>query len=241
MEFPSADAESFPPIHRFRKLGVHKVRLRFPNLDSTKNLTPSTLVNSIRGSPFDRSDSVVKRGEHHADGPLYFPALHALCQRGDAVSFLAGLQIPHLAAAVDRPGPRGKEARPCHHGRADRRAGGPPRRHQLRRGRGPRARGAPRRDEPRLRLRPAVPEGGGYHPPRRDVLLRRRQHGPHHPARGRAARGEEGRAGRAEPLRLCRPLEGHALPRLHPSAARPAHDRGQARGAVDQRAAHGHR
>lgn len=54
-------------------------------------------------------------------------------------------------------------------------------------------------------------------------------------------RGEEGRAGRAEPLGLCRPLEGHALPRLHPSAARPAHDRGQARGAVDQRAAHGHR
>ena len=41
--------------------------------------------------------------------------------------------------------------------------------------------------------------------------------------------------------RLCRPLEGHALPWLHPSAARPAHDRGQARGAVDQRAAHGHR
>ena len=33
----SAFAGHFPPIHRFGKLEVHKVHLRFPNLDSTKN------------------------------------------------------------------------------------------------------------------------------------------------------------------------------------------------------------
>ncbi|MFQ6962626.1 MAG: hypothetical protein ACLRR6_00370 [Oscillospiraceae bacterium] len=32
----SAFAGSFSPIHRFGKLDVHKVRLRFPNLGSTK-------------------------------------------------------------------------------------------------------------------------------------------------------------------------------------------------------------
>ena len=35
---------AFPPIHRFEKLDVHKVRLHFPNLDSTKNLSPSALA-----------------------------------------------------------------------------------------------------------------------------------------------------------------------------------------------------
>ncbi|MFR5422202.1 MAG: hypothetical protein ACLTG4_09885 [Oscillospiraceae bacterium] len=41
----AADAGSFPPIHRFGKLDVHKVRLHFPNLDSTKNSSPSALEN----------------------------------------------------------------------------------------------------------------------------------------------------------------------------------------------------
>ena len=35
-------------------------------------------------------------------------------------------------------------------------------------------RSAPRRDEPCIRLRTAMPEGGGNHPSRRDVLLCRR-------------------------------------------------------------------
>ena len=34
----SAFAGYFLPIHRFGKFGVHKVRLHFPNLGSTKNL-----------------------------------------------------------------------------------------------------------------------------------------------------------------------------------------------------------
>jgi cytidine deaminase len=41
----AADAGPFPPIHRFGKLDVHKVRLHFPNLDSTKNSSPSALEN----------------------------------------------------------------------------------------------------------------------------------------------------------------------------------------------------
>ena len=42
----SAFAGSFSPIHRFGKLDVHKVRLRFPNLGSTKNLSPNALAES---------------------------------------------------------------------------------------------------------------------------------------------------------------------------------------------------
>ena len=42
---------AFPPIHRFEKLDVHKVRLHFPNLDSTKNLSVSTLEDTISGFP----------------------------------------------------------------------------------------------------------------------------------------------------------------------------------------------
>ena len=37
----SAFAGSFLPIHRFGKFGVHKVRLHFPNLGSTKNISPN--------------------------------------------------------------------------------------------------------------------------------------------------------------------------------------------------------
>jgi len=62
--------ELFSPIHRFGKFGVlrsrwrlcrltdaacplrvHKVRLHFPNLDSTKNLSVSTLEDTISGFP----------------------------------------------------------------------------------------------------------------------------------------------------------------------------------------------
>ena len=64
----AADAGAFSPIHRFGKFGVlrsrwrlcrltdaacplrvHKVRLHFPNLDSTKNLSVSTLEDTISG------------------------------------------------------------------------------------------------------------------------------------------------------------------------------------------------
>ena len=47
----AADAGAFSPIHRFGKFGVHKVRLHFPNLDSTKNLSVSTLEDTISGFP----------------------------------------------------------------------------------------------------------------------------------------------------------------------------------------------
>ena len=46
----AADAGYFLPIHRFGRLGVHKVRLRFPNLASTKNLSPSALADFFRAS-----------------------------------------------------------------------------------------------------------------------------------------------------------------------------------------------
>ena len=39
---PTADDGSFPPILRFEKREIHTVFLRFPNLDLTKNLSPST-------------------------------------------------------------------------------------------------------------------------------------------------------------------------------------------------------
>ncbi len=78
------------------------------------------------------------------------------------MQYNAGLQIPHLAAAVDRPGPRAEKTlglaiwmsrspRLEAH-RDDINYAPRPR---------PAARGAPRRDGPRLRLRPAVPEAAG--------------------------------------------------------------------------------
>ena len=54
-----------------------------------------------------------------------------------------------------------RELGPAHHRGTDRRAEGPRRGRQLRRGGGPGAGGPPRRDEPRLRLRPAVPQAEG--------------------------------------------------------------------------------
>ncbi|MEE0786697.1 MAG: hypothetical protein U0M25_03105, partial [Oscillospiraceae bacterium] len=40
----------FSSIHRYEKLEIHKVFLRFPYLDLPKNLSPSTLVDLIRAS-----------------------------------------------------------------------------------------------------------------------------------------------------------------------------------------------
>jgi hypothetical protein len=46
----AADGGSFSSIHRYEKLEIHKVFLRFPYLDLPKNLSPSTLVDLIRAS-----------------------------------------------------------------------------------------------------------------------------------------------------------------------------------------------
>ena len=46
----AAVAESFLPILRFGKLEIHKVFLRFPNLDLTKNLSPTILADFFRAS-----------------------------------------------------------------------------------------------------------------------------------------------------------------------------------------------
>ena len=46
----AVDDGSFPPIHRFGILEIHKVFLRFPNLVFTKNLSPSSLEDGIRTS-----------------------------------------------------------------------------------------------------------------------------------------------------------------------------------------------
>ena len=40
----AADARSFSSIHRYEKLEIHKVFLRFPYLALPKNLSPSTLA-----------------------------------------------------------------------------------------------------------------------------------------------------------------------------------------------------
>ena len=54
----AAAAGAFPPIHRFEKLDVHKVRLRFPNLASTKNLSPSALADFFRASLLGNSEEI---------------------------------------------------------------------------------------------------------------------------------------------------------------------------------------
>ena len=40
----AADGGSFSSIHRYEKLEIHKVFLRFPYLDLPKNLSPSALA-----------------------------------------------------------------------------------------------------------------------------------------------------------------------------------------------------
>ena len=137
---------------------------------------------------------------------------------------------------MDRPGQGGAEAGPPDHRRADRRAGGPRGRHQLRRRRGAGEGGPSRCDEPCLRLRGAVPLGEGDHPPGRDELLRRRQH-----RRDRHAGGPADHPPQAPQRRFAAggfrgPLQGHARARLHPFAARAAHHRRQARDPLAQRA-----
>jgi hypothetical protein len=47
MKLPSVIGESFAPTLRLEKLEIHKVFLRFPTLDLSKNLSPLTLVNFI--------------------------------------------------------------------------------------------------------------------------------------------------------------------------------------------------
>ncbi|MBS6492883.1 MAG: hypothetical protein KH614_10165, partial [Firmicutes bacterium] len=47
---PAVDAGSFSSIHRYEKLEIHKVFLRFPYLALPKNLSPSNLADLIRGS-----------------------------------------------------------------------------------------------------------------------------------------------------------------------------------------------
>ena len=46
MQFMARFGGPFPPILRFEKLEIHKVYLRFPNLDLTKNLSPNQLAES---------------------------------------------------------------------------------------------------------------------------------------------------------------------------------------------------
>ena len=145
-----------------------------------------------------------------------------------------------MAPPVGGAGPRGDEAGPDqHHPRNGGRAGSPRGGHQLRCGHRPRKAGAPRRDEPRLRLRPAVPQGRRHHPSGCYQLLRGRQHRHHRDAAGAGAHSQKAdrRAGKAGPLR--RGVQGHALHGLHPLPARPAHHRGQARDPVGQRAGDG--
>ena len=92
-----------------------------------------------------------------------FPPVHPLRQPGNAAYFLRRLQIPHLAAALDLLA------------KAERKLGLDITEEQIheleahkddinyevaRSGK----RGPPRRDEPCVRLRPAVPQGGGHHP-----------------------------------------------------------------------------
>jgi len=54
----AAAAGAFLPIHRFGRFGVHKVRLRFPNLDPTKNLSPSALADFFRASLLGNSEEI---------------------------------------------------------------------------------------------------------------------------------------------------------------------------------------
>ena len=131
-----------------------------------------------------------------------------------------------LARAEQRQGPG-------HHRRADRRAGSPQGRRELRGGRRPRKTGPPRCDEPCLRLRPAVPPCQGHHPPGRHQLLCGRQHRRHHHARCSAAGAQKAHRRAGQPGCLCQGIQGHALPGLHPLPAGAADHRGQARHSVE--------
>ena len=49
-KWPSALSESFVPTFRFEELEIHKVFLRFPNLNLEQNLSPIALGDFIRAS-----------------------------------------------------------------------------------------------------------------------------------------------------------------------------------------------
>ena len=140
---------------------------------------------------------------------------------------------------MDRAGEGRAEAGPAHHRRADRRAGGAQGRHQLRCGSRPGKGVPPRRDEPRLCLRRAVPGGKGHHPSGGHQLLCGRQH--RYPCHARGAGGSAPQAAERDgPVgRIRGRIQGHARAGLHTSAARAAHHRGQARRAVAGRAVYG--
>ena len=99
--------------------------------------------------------------------------------------------------------------------------------------------GAPRRHEPCLRLRPAVPQGSRHHPSGCHQLLCGRQHRHHRDAAGSGAGAQKagGCAGKAGTL--CQGVQGYALHGLHPLPARTAHHRGQACYPVGQRTGDG--
>ena len=104
---------------------------------------------------------------------------------------------------MDRPGEGRAPAGPSHHPGADPAAGGPRGRRELRRGGGPGKAGPPRRYEPRLRLRPAVPRCRGHYPSGGYLLLRGGQHRYSDPPGCLRSGAAQVRSGIAEPLRLC--------------------------------------
>ena len=144
-----------------------------------------------------------KHGDNYADRYLRQSPDHKIRRQRDGGELFGRREVPSLETAVDRACRIGKRARTEHHRRADRRDGKVQGRHQLRRCREVRKRGASRRHGARQGVRQIGAQGNAHHTSRRDVVLCDRQcGGDHHRPRTRSRAGKAGqRDGQVEGIR----------------------------------------